>query len=216
LFQSIHYGENVLKIWGRTNSINVQKVMWAAAELGIEYQHTDAGRQFGIINEPWYRGMNPNGLVPTIQDDDLVLWESNAIVRYLAAKYGDGQLYPARLEARANADRWMDWCTSTFAPVMSPVFHGLIRTPPEQRDAKTIDAACVRLSELAATLDAHFAGRHFITGDSMTMGDIPLGCYIHRWYALPIERPVYANLAAWHARLSERPAFRQHVMLPLS
>lgn len=206
----------MLKIWGRTNSVNVQKVMWTVGELGIKYQHTDAGMEFGIVNEPWYRGMNPNGRVPTIQDDDFVLWESNTIVRYLSAKYGADRLYPVRLEARADAERWMDWCTSTIAPIMTPLFWGLIRTPPEQRNAKVIDEARGKMAELAAILDTQLAGKLFIAGETLSMGDVPLGCFIHRWYALPIERPHYANLAAWYARLRERPAYRQHVMLPLT
>jgi glutathione S-transferase len=204
----------MLKIWGRTNSGNVQKVMWTVAELGIAHERIDAGMKFGGVNEPWYRAMNPNGLIPTIQDGNVVLWESNAIVRYLAAKYGDGKLSPSDLAARADADRWMEWCSTTVGPAVSPIFVGLIRTAPEQRDTKAIEQAREKMIKHAATLDAHLADKRFVTGDTFTMGDIPLGCFVNRWYDLPIERPHYPNLVAWHRRLSERPAFRQHVMIP--
>jgi glutathione S-transferase len=206
----------VLKIWGRINSVNVQKVLWTVEELGLDYQRIDAGMKFGIVDEPGYREMNPNGRIPTIQDGDLVLWESNAIVRYLAAKYGADRLCPATLEARADADRWMEWSTTTIAPAITPLFHALIRTAPEQRDAKIIDEARHKMEQLAAILDAELARKPFVAGATLTMGDIPLGCFVHRWYALPMEHPALLNLAAWYARLGERPAYRKHVMLPLS
>jgi glutathione S-transferase len=207
----------MLKIWGRINSSNVQKVMWVVGELGLTYERVDAGMTFGLVGEPWYRGMNPNGLVPTIQDGEFVLWESNAIVRYLAAKYGEGQLWPAKLETRAGADRWMDWCTTAVNPAIAPMFVGLIRTPPAQRDAKTIEDARAKFEKLAAMLDAHLAGKRYVAGDNLTVGDIPVGCFMHRWYMLPIERPQFSNLLAWYERLKERPAYREHVVaIPLS
>jgi glutathione S-transferase len=207
----------MLKIWGRTNSANVQKVMWAVGEIGVKHERVDAGMKFGIVNDEWYRGMNPNGLVPTIQDGSFSLWESNAIVRYLASKYADGTLYPKSLEARADADRWMDWSTSTMSPAMAPVFVGLVRTPPEQRDAKAIEEARVKLEKLVGVVDANLAGKRFMAGDSFTMGDIPVGCFVHRWYVLPIERARFTNVLAWYERLKERPAFREHVAgIPLT
>jgi glutathione S-transferase len=206
----------MLKIWGRSNSINVQKAMWTIAELGLTHQRVDAGMQYGALGEPWYRAMNPNGRVPTIDDDGFILWESNAIVRYLAAKHDAGGLWPADLQTRADADRWMDWCTSTVAPVMTPLFWGLIRTAPEKRDAQAIAEHGKNMQALAGILDAHLQGQPYTAGDNLTMGDIPLGCFVYRWYALPVERPQFPHLAAWYARLAERPAFRAHVMLPLS
>jgi glutathione S-transferase len=206
----------VLKIWGRTNSANVQKVMWAVDELGIKHERTDAGMKFGVVSEGWYRSMNPNGLIPTIQDGDFTLWESNAIVRYLAAKYGDGTLWPKTPEARADADRWMEWCTSSMSPAMSPIFMGLVRTPPEQRNAQAIGEAQDKFEKLASVLDTHLAGRHFVAGDNLTMGDIPVGCFINRWYVLPLQRPNFPNLLAWYERLKKRPAFTKNVMIPLS
>src|SRR6266702_1843690 len=131
----------MLKLWGRINSINVQKVLWALAELRVPYERSDAGLQFGVVNEPFYRRMNPNGRVPTIEDNGLVLWESNAIVRYLAAKHAPGDLWPDDIRTRADTDRWMDWSNSTFWPALRPLFMGLIRTPPEKRDPNAMEDA---------------------------------------------------------------------------
>jgi len=206
----------MLKIWGRTNSVNVKKVLWCADELGVNYERVDAGLQFGVVNEPWYRKMNPNGLVPTIDDAGLVLWESNTIVRYLAAKHGSGTLWPAHPGERAAAEKWMDWVISTLSGPYRDVFWGLVRTPPEKRNAEQIEAGKRKCVELFAMADAALAGRRFIGGDRLTIGDIPLGCFAYGWYAMPVERPAMPNLDAWYARLGERPAYRKHVMLPLS
>ncbi len=201
----------MLKIWGRPNSVNVRKVLWCCDELGLPFERIDAGMQFGVVNTPEYRKLNPNGLVPTIEDDGFVLWESHAIVRYLAAGHGAGTLWPADLRVRADADRWMDWAGGTFSAVFRPVFWGLVRTPPEKRDMKAIDEGAKKCAELAAYVDAALAGRQYIAGESLTMGDIPLGCHLHLWLKLPLERPAYGNLAAWHRRLLERPAFDKWV-----
>jgi glutathione S-transferase len=206
----------MLKIWGRTNSINVQKVLWAATEVATPFERIDAGREFGVVDTPEYLAMNPNGKVPTLRDGDLVLWESNAIVRYLCARYGDAVHYPVDLAQRAQAERWMDWCTSTVAPVMTPLFHGLIRTPPGQRDLSDIETASQTFDQLAGIVDRALAGRDYLAGSQFSMADIPLACFIYRWSALPIARSRYPNLEAWQARLADRSAFRQHVMLPLS
>jgi len=206
----------MLKIWGRTNSINVQKAMWLITELELPHQHADAGMQYGMVNEAWYRAMNPNGRVPTIDDEGFVLWESNAIVRYLAARHSAGRFCPADAQQRADADRWMDWTTSTVAPVMTPLFWGLIRTPAEKRDNAAIEGHRLEMEKLAAILDARLKGRQYLCGDTLTMGDIPIGCFIYRWYALPIERGEHPHLRAWYERLAARSAFREHVMLPLT
>jgi glutathione S-transferase len=206
----------VLKIWGRKNSINVQKVLWACAELGQTYERIDVGGAFGQNREPWYLAMNPNGLVPTIDDDGFVLWESNAIVRYLAAKHGMGTLCPADLHARADAERWMDWKLATVLPAMSPIFWGLVRTPPEKRDLGAIEAARVKLADAMIILDRRLATRNYVTGATFTMGDIPIGCMTYRWYALEIQRPDLPNLKRWYERLVARSGFETHVMLPMT
>ncbi len=204
----------MLKIWGRTNSSNVQKAMWAIGELGLPHERVDASMAFGKVNEDWYLKMNPNARVPTIDDDGFVLYESNVIVRYLCAKHG--KLYPQDLKTRAVAEQWMDWQQTTIGPAIVPVFWGLIRTPPEQRDMKAIGAAAVELGKLYRQLDAHLAGRDFIAGREFSMGDIPLGTMTYRFFAMDIERPQVPNLKRWYDRLMERPAYRQHVVMPLN
>src|SRR5439155_1140255 len=142
-------GETMLKIWGRTNSVNVKKALWALEELGVKYERIDAGMQFGVNNTPEYRRMNPTGLVPTIDDDGFVLWESHSIVRYLAAKHGAGSLWPNELRARADAERWMDWAF-TFQAAFRAVFWGLVRTPAEKRDMNAIEEARKKCAERLA------------------------------------------------------------------
>jgi len=206
----------MLKIWGRVNSVNVKKALWAADELGLEYERTDAGMQFGLTRTPEYLKMNPNSLVPTIEDDGFVLWESHTIVRYLAAKHGAGTLWPTDIQTRADAERWMDWAF-TFQAAMRNVFWGLIRTPADKRDPKAIEEGRVKSNQLAAdVLERSLQGKKYVVGDSFTMGDIPIGCEVQRWMRCPIERPRLPNIEAWFARLGERPAFRKNVDIPLS
>jgi glutathione S-transferase len=206
----------MLKLWGRINSINVQKVLWALEELKVPYQRTDAGLQYGVVNEPFYRKMNPNGRVPTIEDDGLVLWESNAIVRYLSAKHGAGTLWPSDPRERADVDRWMDWATSTVAPAMTPVFWGLVRTPPEKRDHKAIAEGVEKAAQAFQALEQCLENRDHVGGKSFTMGDIPLGTFVYRWYAMDVKRPALPRVEAYYKKLQQRPAYKKHVMLTLS
>jgi glutathione S-transferase len=205
----------MLKIWGRTNSINVQKVMWTVAELGLAHERQDAGMAHGVVNEPWYAQINPNKLVPAIEDNGVVLWESNVIVRYLADKHAAGTLMPADPVARAKAEMWMDW-QQTSLPGFGTMFIGLIRTPPEQRDMAAIRAGQESTEAGLRLVDKYLAGRSHMIGDRLTVADIPLGCVTYRWYGLPIERPELPNLHAWYQRLTQRAAFKQHVMLPIT
>lgn len=204
------------RLWGRTTSGNVQKTLWALGELGLAYEHIAAGGEHGRLDTAAYFALNPNRRVPTLQDGDLTLWESNVIVRYLSAKYGAGSLWPVDPGERAIADQWMDWQQTTLSPELRIVFWGLIRTPPEQRDQRAIDAAVEGLKDLWSRLDAHLAGRSFVAGDRLTMGDIPVGVMCHRYYALAIAHPAFANLERWYERLSSRAAFRTSVMTPLA
>ncbi len=206
----------MLKIWGRTNSVNVKKALWAAEELGVKYERIDAGMQFGVVKTAEYRKLNPNSLVPTIEDDGFVLWESHAIVRYLAAKHGAGTLWPADLRVRADADRWMDWTHSFAREFQRPVFWPMVRTPPEQRDMKAIEEACKKCGELLAIPDQVLSNKSFLAGATFTMGDIPLGCHVQLWMRLPIERPRHPNLEAWFDRLCGRPAFKKIVDIAIS
>jgi glutathione S-transferase len=207
----------VLEIWGRTNSVNVQKVLWCLAELGVPYERTDAGLAHGRNNEAWFLALNPNGRVPLLKDGDFSLWESNSIVRYLAAKHGSGRLCPASLETRAHAERWMDWQLSVLIRPVSIVFWNLIRTPAAGPDLEAVAAAAEEANRAAALIDGHLARSDFVAGASFSMGDIPVGATLYRWLAIPgVERPDLPHLRAWQERLGARPGFRAHVMLPLS
>ena len=197
---------DILKIWGRANSINVKKVVWTAQELGLEFQRTEAGGQFGLVKTPEYIAMNPNSLVPAIQDGDFVLWESNVIVRYLLAKHSSGQMYPTGLQERFDAERWMDWQQTTWNPASRPAFWQLIRTPAEQRDAAAIAASSAAVEVLMARLDAYLANRSYMVGERFTMADIPLACEVHRWFGLPQPRQSHANVERWFGSLQARQA----------
>jgi glutathione S-transferase len=205
----------MLVIWGRTSSVNVQKVLWACEEMGVEYKRIDAGLAFGVVNTPEYRALNPNGLVPTIDDDGFVLWESNAIVRYLGSTYGAGSIWPNDLRARAEADRWMDWTNSTFWPAIRPLFMGLIRNGPEAGDTQALERSRLKTAEALEIVESHMTSRKFLAGEAFTMGDIALGCGVWRWMALPIERPKLPNVERWFDSLAQRPAYQKVVMLPL-
>src|SRR2546427_9065434 len=205
----------MLKIWGRVNSVNVKKALWCVEELGLKYDRVDAGMQFGVVDTPEYRRMNPNGLVPTIEDNGFILWESHSIVRYLAAKYGAGTLWRVDPETRADADRWMDWTHGFAREFQRRVFWPLVRTPSEQRDPAAIEQARRRCADLLGRLDAALADKHYLAG-AFSMGDIPIGCHIQLWMRLPIERPRHPHLEAWFERLCERPAYQRIVDIPLS
>jgi len=194
----------------------VKKALWALEELGLKYERIDAGMQFGVNKTPEYLGMNPTGLVPTIDDGGFVLWESHAIVRYLAAKHGAGTLWPNDLRVRADADRWMDWTHSFSREFQRPVFWPLVRTPPEKRDLKAIEEACRKCGELLAIPDQNLSKKPYLAGSNFTMGDIPLGCHVQLWMRLPIERPRQPNLEAWFNRLCSRPAYKKIVDIAIS
>lgn len=207
----------MLTIYGRTNSVNVQKVLWCLAELDVPYVRIDAGLEHGKNDEPWYLALNPNGRVPLLRDGDFSLWESNSIVRYLSAKHGLGLLCPASLETRAHAERWMDWQLSTLVTPVSIVFWNLIRTPADRRDASAVAKNTAEANRVLERLDAQLSSQPYVAGTHFTMGDIPVGAVVHRWLALPgVERPPFPALRGWYDRLVERPGYRAHVMLPLS
>ena len=206
----------MLRIWGRNNSVNVKKALWAAEELNLRYERIDAGLQFGVNNTPEYKRINPTGLVPTIDDDGFTLWESHSIVRYLAAKHGAGGLWPTDVRQRADADRWMDWTHSFSREFQRPVFWPLVRTPPEKRDTKAIAEAVKKCGELLQVPESVLSKQPYLGGKQFTMGDIPLGCHVQLWMRLEINRPRLPGLEAWFARLCERPAYRKIVDIALS
>ena len=201
----------MLKILGRKTSSNVQKVLWCCSEVIIPFEREDIGGPFGKNNTPEYLARNPNGLVPTIDDDGFILWESNAIVRYLCVKHGAGKLWPSDLARRADADRWMDWQQTTLAPPMGVLFRSLLRQPPEVIDADQVNGAMQKATAAMRILDAQLALHSFVAGDTLTMGDIALGNAAHRWFTLPRERPDLLHVAQWYARLNDRPGYRQHI-----
>src|SRR4051812_39445956 len=178
----------MLKVWGRRNSINVQKVLWALAELRVAHEQVDAGMEFGIVNTPEFLARNPNGQVPMAEEDGLVLWESNSIVRYIAARHGAGRLWPTDPGARARSDKWMDWVLSQMMPVLGPVFRNLIRTSPERRDQAEIDHGIRRMEALWPMVEDSLAAP-YLAGDQLTIGDIAVGVCVYRWYGMPIEWP---------------------------
>lgn len=213
-----------LILWGRSTSSNVQKVMWLCAEIGVDYKRIDIGAHFvspiGTNKDAPYLAMNPNGGVPSLQDGHLTMWESNAICRYIAAKYRAETIFPGDLKHRAIVDQWTDWASTVFAPAITPVFWGLIRTPAEQRDANAIRAHAVKTAAALALLSHQLQDRNFICGDHLTIADLVMGSNIWRWYNLPLdsinyERPPMPNLEAYLERLKARPAYQSVVMISL-
>jgi glutathione S-transferase len=205
----------MLKIWGRTTSINVQKVLWCCAEMNLPYERVDAGGKFGVNNTPEYLAMNPNGLVPTINDDGLILWESHAIVRHLSRRHGKGTLWPNDEKVLADADRWMEWYSTTLWNNLRPIFWNLVRVEPGKRDMKAVEDGRVKMIDNLKIVEKHLASRQYMTGSAFTMADIPMGVALHRWFLLPIERPEFPVVAAYYARLKQRPAFQAHCAAPL-
>ena len=212
----------MLNIWGRISSINVRKVVWCAQELGLDFQRTEAGGKFGVVQTPEYLALNPNAMVPTIDDGEgaerVTLWESNVIVRYLCARHSHGSFYPSELPARFAAARWMDWQQTTLNRASRDAFIQWVRTPPSERQNALIDASVRESEALFAMLDAHLGKHVYMGGDSFTMADFPLGCEAHRWFGLPAaeyRRPAWPNVERWYADLLSRPGARGVLDLPL-
>jgi glutathione S-transferase len=204
----------MLHLWGRLSSINVRKVVLCAQVLELDLPRSDAGMAYGVVDTPDYRALNPNGLVPLLRDGDFTLWESNTIVRYLCAK--ENRFYPADLQQRFDAERWMDWQQTTLNRAGGPAFVQWIRTPAERRDAQLIAQSVAATEPLFALLDAHLAKQPFMVGDALTMADIPIACEVHRWWGLPQPRPSWPHLERWYARWLAMPASRGVLDLPLS
>lgn len=205
----------MLKIWGRPNSSNVKKVLWACEELGVPYERVDAGGAFGVVDTAEFRAMNPNGLVPVVQDGDLTLWESNTIVRWLAAKHPDGGLWIADPDARASVEKWMDWSHSFAAPFRDVVF-GLLRTPPEKRDNSAIESGRVACAGLWSIVDTTLMRQPWLSGDEFGLADLVLGPYAYVWMSLPIKRGSMPQLDRWYGQLQMRPAWSKVVAIGLS
>ena len=206
----------MLKLWGRISSINVRKVVLTAQLLEVPFERVDAGAAFGITKTPEYLARNPNALVPTLEDDDFVLWESNAIVRYLCAKHSEGGLYPQDLRTRFDAERWMDWQQTTLNAAGREAFIQLVRTPEDKRNTQAIAVSEAATRPLLALLDSHLAQRPFMAGDHLTMADIPIACEMHRWWGLPLRHTGNPHLRRWYEDLRQRPAARGALDVALS
>jgi glutathione S-transferase len=204
----------MITLWGRRNSINVQKALWALGELGLDYRHVDAGGDAGGLDDPAFRAMNPHGKVPVLKDGDAVIWESNAIVRYLCAAYSRGGLCPSPEAERAKADAWMDWTCATLQPAIGGLFWAFYRTPEAQRNGPRIAQLTADSAAGIGALDAWLRERPFMAGATLSMADIPAGVLVYRYFEMDVERPDAPAVGAWRARLAERPAYREHVMRP--
>jgi len=206
----------MVTVWGRKNSVNVQKALWALEEVGVPFKRVDAGGEFGLLDTEDYTNLNPNQRIPTLVNGDTVVWESNAVARYVVAKWSDGDLWPADPGVRAVADMWMDWVQTRVMGPMTPVFWGLVRTPPDQRDMAEITRNIIECGHVFKVLDTALAHRDYIVGDRFTVGDIPIGAVVWRYLSLNIERPELRHMDEWMERLKHRPAFQKHVMLPIT
>ncbi|HVJ34514.1 MAG TPA: glutathione S-transferase [Terriglobia bacterium] len=204
----------MLKVWGRRNSFNVQKVMWLIGELDLPHAHINAGGSFGLVNEPAFLAMNQHGRVPVIEDDGTIIWESHTILRYLAATYGAGRFWQDNAASRSHWDRWMDWSQASLHRDFLDLFWSFYRTPEPQRDRNLIKALLKLTNDHFDLLDRHLTGRHFMVGDTLSLADITIGATLYRYFELEIERPALSSLEAWYASLCQRPAYRQHVMVP--
>lgn len=204
----------MLEIWGRKNSSNVMPVMWTVGELGLEHQRHNLGGSFGGDNTEEYQKLNPNQLIPTINDNGFVLWESMAITRYLSRKYGMGTLCPDDPQQTALADQWMEWHKANIMPNFMNVFRNMVRTPKPEQDPVVIERCTAATINHLRILEQHLQERSYILGDKFSMGDIPLGATMYKFFNLDIKRPELPNIEAWYARLCERPAFQTHAMIP--
>ncbi len=207
----------MLKIWGRTTSSNVMKVLWLCEELGIPYTREDAGGTFGRTTEPFYLAMNPNSRVPTIEDGDFTLWESNSILRYLVATRAPGHaLHPTAPKDRANVERWMDWQLASLNGPMVTVFFTYVRIPEAKRDYVATAKAREEAEALWRMVDTQIGAKNYVAAAQLTLADIALAPYAHRWFAMPIERAPMPNLERWYATIRQHPGCAQHVCVELA
>lgn len=203
-------------LWGRSTSSNVMKVIWALEELKLPYERIDVGGPFGKTDTPEYRSMNPTGLVPTLQEDDFTLWESNAIMRYLCTAHApDSTLWPRDPRARANVDRWLDAQQTVMNHPQGVIFVNLVRTPPEKRDRAAIAQAIKDAARAYGMIGANLAKHPYIAGDTFTLCDIAWGVHVHRWFVMEFDRPEIPHLRAWYERLLKRPVYKEHIARPL-
>ncbi len=205
----------MLTVWGRKSSSNVQALMWCIGELGLAHERIDAGFKYGITDTPEFLAMNPNGTVPVLRDgDDEPLWETGAILRYLATQYGDDTFWPKDVRHRAQIDKWTEWAKINIAlNFTGPVFWNAVRTAPALQDEKAINAAVAALGAKLDIAESQLGRHRFLAGDRLTLADIQLGHVLYRYFDIDIQRPVHPRLERYYENLTERPAFREHVMV---
>ena len=204
----------MLKVWGRRTSFNVQKVMWLIGELNLDHQRIDVGGAFGGLDHPDFLKMNPHGRIPVIDDRGTIVWESHSIIRYLAAHYAQGSLWPKDPAVRSHADSWMDWMLATLQPDFMDLFWSFYRTPDDQRNWPRIQNATARCAQHYQLLDKQLALHPYLAGNHLTMADLAVGASLYRYFTLEIERPSVHYVEAWYGRLVKRPAYHRHVMVP--
>ena len=205
----------MLKIWGRRSSYNVQKAMWLIGELGLTHEHINAGGSAGGLDAPAFLAMNPHGRIPVIADGAATVWESHAVLRYLAARYGAGRFWSHDPAERAVIDGWMDWSQTALQPdFLGGVFWGFYRTPEDKRDWPSIKTALSRCATHFGKLDRLLQGRSFLLGEALSLADITAGTSLYRYFELEIDRPSLPQVERWYRTLQQREAFRTHIKIP--
>jgi len=207
----------MITVLGRSTSSNVQLVMWALAELELEVERVDVGGHFGGTDTEEYRAMNPNGLVPVLKDDDHVMFESAAILRYLGAEYGDDKFWPKDNKQRGKLDVIAEWTKTSVCPVLIyNIFWTLVRTPAAERNWDNFAIQVTKMAELMTIAEHELNGKKFINGDNLSFADIMFGHILYRYYTLNFDRKDLPNLKAYYDHLCERNAYQEHVMVDYS
>ncbi|MDR0219140.1 MAG: glutathione S-transferase family protein [Enterobacteriaceae bacterium] len=206
----------MLTVWGRKNSSNVKKVLWCLEELKVPYQQIDIGGKFGGLNDPEYLRLNPNGVIPCLQDDDFVLWESNVIVRYIVEKSGKNILHPTNIKEKYNIEKWMEWVSCNLFFPIKQLMINLVRTPEAQRDQKVISQALTEIEKLLKIADEALSQQTYLSGEKFGMADIALAPFVYPWVNVVTERPSLPNLERWYQLMTERPAFQKIVMIEIN
>ncbi|WP_297321950.1 glutathione S-transferase N-terminal domain-containing protein [uncultured Bartonella sp.] len=207
----------MLVLWGRPTSSNVKKVLWTLEEIGLDYQYIKAGGAYGGLDTPEFLALNPNGLVPTIKDDDLVLWESNTIVRYLAARYGKGVLWIEDCGKRASAEKWMDWTMGTLFEPFVDLLLNVVRLAPEKRDPQKVVDNVAKFENGLGIIDGELKKHPYLSGENLGIGDIIPGVFVYYYYAMKLPRKnTFSNVEIWYQKLQTRPGYIKHVMTPIS
>jgi glutathione S-transferase len=205
----------MLSVWGRRRSSNVQALMWCIGELGLPYERHDAGHHYGGTDTLAFLAMNPNGTVPVLCDDGSEpLWETAAILRYLSGRYGTAPFWPTEGIARAKIDKWTEWSKINVAlNFTGPIFWRVIRTAPDDQDSLAISQAIATLDRFLDIAEARLSSTTFLAGHDFTLADIQFGHVLFRYFDIPITRRGRPALRRYYDTLTERHAFREHVMV---